>query len=306
MVGIEIAAPISSSALSKPTSHIGELLQRARQQRQLEVADVAGSLHLHLRQLQSLEAGDFSAFTNPIFVKGYLRAYARLVGLDGDELVALYDATGPQIKSSSPLPPVLTGKVIKNAHSASRFTALIACLLVSLVLLLLQYREDSGGLATQLERVLALGRVHVFTAGTTAVDVPSEGNAAAESVMAGAGDEPPAEYHLAIDATNTSADVAGSETSLSNDKAVLRIAFVGECWVQIKDHSGNVLHEQLHRAGDHVSVPATVPVHLWFGNAAAVADIRYYDNPFSVPVRSGYQSARFVLMDNAASNLEFE
>lgn len=301
MVGIEIAAPISSSALSKPTSHIGELLQRARQQRQLEVADVATSLHLHLRQLQSLEAGDFSVFTNPVFVKGYLRAYARLVGLDGDELVSLYDATGPQIKSSSPLPPVLTGKIIKNAHSASRFTVLIACLLASTVVLLWQYREDSAGLTALFEQVFSLGRVRVLTAGTAAVDVPNDQNAAAESLKTGAGDKPGAEYNAGL-----SADVVGSESPLLNDKAVLRIAFVGECWVQIKDHSGNVLHEQLHRAGDHVSVPATVPVHLWFGNAAAVADIRYYDNPFSVPVRSGYQSSRFVLMDNAASNLEFE
>ena len=73
---------------------IGAQLRMARTQRNLQVEQVAKELHLDARIINAIENDDRAALPEPIFVQGYLRAYARLVGLSGDELVSRYCAQG--------------------------------------------------------------------------------------------------------------------------------------------------------------------------------------------------------------------
>jgi cytoskeleton protein RodZ len=73
---------------------IGAALRTARTRRNLQVEQVAKELHLDARVINAIENDDRAALPEPIFVQGYLRAYARLVGLSGDELVSRYCAQG--------------------------------------------------------------------------------------------------------------------------------------------------------------------------------------------------------------------
>lgn len=73
---------------------IGAQLRAARTRRNLQIEQVAKELHLDVRIITAIENDDQSALPEPIFVQGYLRAYARLVGLSGDELVNRYTAQG--------------------------------------------------------------------------------------------------------------------------------------------------------------------------------------------------------------------
>jgi cytoskeleton protein RodZ len=68
----------------------GERLQSARIEQGLTIDDVANRMHLSKAILESIEENDFDEITAPIFVKGYLRAYARIVSLDEEELIKLY------------------------------------------------------------------------------------------------------------------------------------------------------------------------------------------------------------------------
>lgn len=68
----------------------GSQLQAARIDRGLSVEDVANRMHLSIRIIESIEENDFDVITAPIFVKGYLRAYARIVLLNEDEMIAQY------------------------------------------------------------------------------------------------------------------------------------------------------------------------------------------------------------------------
>ncbi|MFT5502405.1 MAG: cytoskeleton protein RodZ [Gammaproteobacteria bacterium] len=83
----------------------GELLQAARIEQGLTVDDVANRMHLSKAILESIEENNFDEITAPIFVKGYLRAYARIVSLDEQELikqyVELYSNEDPPISSTS-------------------------------------------------------------------------------------------------------------------------------------------------------------------------------------------------------------
>ena len=68
----------------------GERLQAARIQQGLSLEDVASRMHLSVGILEAIEENNFDEITAPIFVKGYLRAYARIVSLDEDEMIQQY------------------------------------------------------------------------------------------------------------------------------------------------------------------------------------------------------------------------
>jgi cytoskeleton protein RodZ len=90
----------------------GDRLQAARIQLGLSLDDVAGRMHLSSAILTALEENNFEEITAPIFVKGYLRAYARIVSLNEDEMIHqyldYYSEEDPPISSTSNLSPELS------------------------------------------------------------------------------------------------------------------------------------------------------------------------------------------------------
>lgn len=70
---------------------IGQRLRVGRERVGLSAEQVAQSLHLNVAIVTALEAGDFDSLGAPIFIKGHLRNYARLVKLDADEIIAAYE-----------------------------------------------------------------------------------------------------------------------------------------------------------------------------------------------------------------------
>ena len=68
------------------------LLTEARERLGLSQKEVADQLYLTTSFIKHIDDGEFSRIPKAAFIKGYLRTYARVVGLSGDEIVALYDA----------------------------------------------------------------------------------------------------------------------------------------------------------------------------------------------------------------------
>ena len=83
----------------------GERLQAARIEKGLSLADVAKRMHLSANIVEAIEDNHFEEITAPIFVKGYLRAYARIVSLDEDDMIDqyidFYSGEDPPISSIS-------------------------------------------------------------------------------------------------------------------------------------------------------------------------------------------------------------
>ncbi len=74
-----------------PGTGLGERLIAAREARELTLAVVAHKLRLSAATLKALESDRFEDLPEPIFVRGYLRAYARLLGMDTEVFVVEYD-----------------------------------------------------------------------------------------------------------------------------------------------------------------------------------------------------------------------
>jgi len=90
----------------------GERLQAARIKKGLSLEDVANRMHLSASILSAIEENNFDEITAPIFVKGYLRAYARIVSLSEDEMIEqyvdFYSEEDPPINSTSNMVPELS------------------------------------------------------------------------------------------------------------------------------------------------------------------------------------------------------
>lgn len=71
------------------TQSIGELLAAAREKSGLSVSEMAAKTHIRPAYLQALESNDFEALPEAVFVKAYIRHYARLFNLELSPLLAV-------------------------------------------------------------------------------------------------------------------------------------------------------------------------------------------------------------------------
>jgi cytoskeletal protein RodZ len=67
------------------TDSFGSCLRRAREKRQLSLRDVAGATKIPRTTLELIEAGNLNALPADVFVRGFIRSYARSVGVDENE-----------------------------------------------------------------------------------------------------------------------------------------------------------------------------------------------------------------------------
>jgi len=80
----------------------GEKLKLEREKRKITLEQISNSTKIGTRMLQALEEDRFNQLPGGIFNKGFVRAYARFVGLDEDQTVADY------LEASGDAPPVST------------------------------------------------------------------------------------------------------------------------------------------------------------------------------------------------------
>ncbi len=74
---------------------LGDEFRAAREARHLSLSDVSERLHIRSVYLKNIEDEDWAAIAAPVYVRGFIRAYARFLGLDPEDAVDRYnDAIG--------------------------------------------------------------------------------------------------------------------------------------------------------------------------------------------------------------------
>ena len=71
---------------------IGHILREARENKGLSLEEAQGKTRINVRYLTALENGQYSALPTPVHVRGFLRNYARFLGLDPQPLLTRYAA----------------------------------------------------------------------------------------------------------------------------------------------------------------------------------------------------------------------
>jgi len=93
-------------------TELGDQLRRAREDKGLSLEEIEKATGIRKRFLQAMEEGRFDVLPGPIQLRGFLRNYANYVGLNGDQMLALYERqtlsaqTTAALQSASPTRPV--------------------------------------------------------------------------------------------------------------------------------------------------------------------------------------------------------
>lgn len=83
---------------------LGERFRAAREARGLSLSDVAEQIRIRSIYLGAIEDENWSAIGAPVYTRGFLRTYARFLGLDPEEVVAEFNANAGPVTSPAPQP----------------------------------------------------------------------------------------------------------------------------------------------------------------------------------------------------------
>jgi cytoskeleton protein RodZ len=87
-------------------SGLGEQIASAREQRGMTAADAARRLHMRTDFIQAIEAEDWPRLGPPIYARGFVRNYARMVGIDPSSIVEQLDAVIPSRDPETHIEPL--------------------------------------------------------------------------------------------------------------------------------------------------------------------------------------------------------
>lgn len=248
----------------------GYRLREARTRRGLSVIEVARNLRLDPKIITAMEADDYPALPAPLFVKGYLNQYCRLLGLPGDECVAEYERG---IGGVAPPPLVVRrgagDEIAPEASPVLAITLLVAALAVVMVVLWWFARTDAPPPEP--------------AAVTRSAPPPVAATVELEAQQSEPEVDPPPPV--------ATAPVERATVELTR----VRLEFREESWTEVVDADGRRLFFDLARAGTAVEVRGVAPISVFLGNAPSVritVDGLAFDQ--SRFVRSG-NVARFTL-----------
>lgn len=279
----------------------GAALAAARQAQSLSVADAARQLKLSVSQIEALEAGDFEKLPGTIFVRGFIRNYARLLKLDADALLRSVDLVLPSPPAREEAPP---SRDIPFPAAKPRRGPWYALALVLLLGGLAAYEffwnePESTVSKTVTPPVAAVQNIEL----PAPVEVPGSDPAKATEVPVVA---PAASAPSAAAGTNTADKAVADAPSAAQAVAAeasrrpqpgerpLRLVFKQESWVEIRDRSGKIVFSQLNPAGSEKRIYGTPPMSVVIGNAHGV-QLTYNDQPVDLALHIKVDVARFTL-----------
>jgi len=307
--------------------HPGQRLHVARLNAKLELVKVAAQMHLSEETLLAVEADEYDSLPTRVFVRGYYRNYARLVGLPEEEILAELDEAWPEEGADITIRPV--GRHIKpevrSSHSLVRlFTWLVILGLLSLVVIWwVGYLKPRGQSAVTAPTGAA--EEAAIEPGTLALPVAPAGEAADAPVLAlpaeqsatsvpaksltepgdnAQGQDAPPETTAVLPQTIASpvidtAPAIIEPPAVAESKVGLR--FKGDSWVDIRDSTRTFRLFGIIKAGSFRELGGKPPYSVLLGNSSAV-EITVNGNLFDQRRYNKGNVARFTLdVDSLAS-----
>lgn len=302
----------------------GEDFAEARRSLGVGFEQLTRELRLPAKTLEAIEAGRLDALGGPVFVRGYIRAYARRLKLDPNRYVAAYDQLlgGKDIRTGVRMVGTVSTTPVKQSRSLMRFGTLVFILAIIGTVVWwwqTQYSIDS---------VIVTNRdvpVTVDTAdGNTLVlpplidDEPPAGEARSEGsvelAVSDAEESPEvegAEEHFPVDGESGETEepqiMAEEDPEAVSDESsapvtdsdrmedMLRISLSDDSWLSVKDASGRSLFNGIAKAGQELELRGGEPLTLVIGRANAVTFIEYGGVPVDIASVSNKNVARLTL-----------
>ncbi|USE00008.1 cytoskeleton protein RodZ [Vibrio sp. SCSIO 43133] len=294
----------------------GTILKEKREALGLTQKQIADRLRLRVAIIQKIEANDFDGEQVATFTRGYLRSYAKAVGIDEKEILGAIEHHSEAQPSEQPMQS-FSQKTNKEKHD-SRIMKLTWGIFVVII-------GISSVWWLQSQQKDTLSEIADTSDPAFQVEEPASPQLTAEPELAPAEDEvktidvsaiidtPEQTEEVATESVSKTANL-NAEEAASEDVAVieeqpqtaneqpkpadgltnLTMAFTGDCWIQVKDADGKTITTGIKKQGDNVNVNGKAPFKVILGAPEKVS-MTLASEPVDL---SGYTSgkvARFTL-----------
>lgn len=277
---VESVAGEQSSTLLSP----GMQLRAARERAGWTAERLAAELCLPISRLHALEQDDHASFGGVVFVRGYLRRAAILLGIPPQELISAYESCYGTPRPEEILPALTPGapppRVIPG-WAGSLAGILLVAVAIGGTWWLMGPDPDGAAPATPTARPAAgleftppeeprvalheqAPELPVAVSGDArATNLPEESAPERVSELTPeSSPEPPRTERVVAEIPEPAAPAPGT--------AELRFEFSEDCWLEVHDAEDRRLAYRLYRAGEVARLRGTAPLSVFLGNAEGV------------------------------------
>jgi cytoskeleton protein RodZ len=245
----------------------GSMLATARKQQKKTIEEIAKELNLSVTQVKLIELDQTEGLPEPTYVRGYIRGYAKLLGLNPDEVLQNY--LNPNWQQTSDLNDIPKGIGGNTRESDGGFFSPAKTILLLIILGVLAYIWYIGTLSD--------------IAGSTRGPSVNSPLAYEDDLVAVS---PPLTSSPGTDAgSEQSSKLSDSPVEAATEgvkiKNQLALSFSDTSWVDIRDDKDTRLAYKSYAAGELLDVRSELPLHVFIGNAADVS-IEYNGEAFDI------------------------
>ena len=312
---------VASSAADTPGQGMsvtaGALLRDAREAAGLHIAALAVALKVPVAKLEALEADNFSALPDMVFVRALAFSVCRTFKIDPQAVLALLpQGEGPRLSAgdvglNAPVKGFAgrsSAAPFKGAGSRS-FVWAVGLLLIGAALMMFLPRGLDADLSALLKQPETTTKIPMPT-GNVAQEisvavgaeqrVPSAAPAAAAAAAAGVGVELPAGESIKpagiashpIVLPSVEASAPSSAPAADAPSGVLAFKARSESWIQVRDAAGALVLQRNLAPNELVSVSGVLPLAVVIGRADAT-EVFVRGKPYDIGPVSRENVARF-------------
>lgn len=255
---------------------IAALLVNARNEAALSQVDVAEQINLPLRTIKALETDDFENLPEATYVCGYLRNYARVVGINADLLVNTFKEQHYQE------PEVVAPIRSKQSYDPAILWSTAAVFTILVGLVVTWWLESNQDVSPKIEVVrneqplIGDTQTPAQNAEVETKSIMSEPKVVAES-SAPVSENQELSIDSAIetitsDPQQTMEDMSRNSNliTLNDDVQMLTVTYVEKSWTEITDADANTLMQGLIEPGVVRNLSGKPPFEVFLGNSPGV------------------------------------
>ena len=311
----------------------GQVLAAERERQGLSRSEIAQRLHMSAYQVEALETGDYKRLPKGTFLRGFVRNYAKALGIPAESLLSRLAEASPRERAPGIVVPtqnIRFDPIQDRLANPYVKAAMIAFVVVSLALASMYWwvfirptppaaeiakKASSEPTPQNLAAAPISPPEPVLLQQAPTMDAPA-GNAPTGN--AAAGNTPPANAATSnapatsaassnaaaknAAAVNAAANnlptqpgsVNASTASAAPGEKTFRFRFAGESWIEIRDRNGKVLVSKLNPAGSESEISGRPPFNVIVGNAPQV-QLRYDGGDFPLQPHTKVSVARFTV-----------
>ena len=317
-----------TDSVTAPPTTLGQALAGERERQGLSRTEVAQRLHMSQWQIEALESSDYARLPKGTFLRGFVRNYAKVLGIDAEGLLSQLAQTAPRAPAPGIVVPSQNirfdpiGDRLSNPYVKAGFLAFFFISLGFAVMYWWLFIRPAPPAMAKKENMPTAQNLAAapIPAADPVVPMPApsepakpEGKAeppkpepakpappkAEPSRAAPAAKVEPPKADLSKAAATTTAEPPKAEAPSAppvrgpNDHTV-KLRFRGESWVDIRDRAGRVLLQRINTPGSEAEVSGRPPFTVIIGNAPDVT-LTYDGREFPLEPHTRVAVARFTL-----------